>query len=55
MGGEQGSIAELRTQLPIAFDIGYIKRDIFEGLDNECARIARMIGALIRARKNTSP
>ena len=50
----KGSVAELRTQLQIAFEIGYLERDVFERLDDECLQISRMIGALIKARTKTS-
>jgi len=50
----KGSVAELRTQLQIAFEIGYLDRNVFEKLDGECFQISRMIGALIKARTNTS-
>jgi four helix bundle protein len=48
----KGSLAELRTQLQIAFEIGYIEKDIFEELDQECIQLGKMIGALIKKRKN---
>jgi len=48
----KGSLAELRTQLQIAFEIGYIEKDIFEELDQECIQLGKMIGALIKKREN---
>lgn len=48
----KGSLAELRTQLQIAFEIGYIEKDTFEELDQECIQLGKMIGALIKKRKN---
>ena len=48
----KGSVAELRTQLQIAFEIGYIEEKIFKKMDNECSQIGRMIGALIKTRRN---
>ena len=48
----KASLAELRTQLQIAFEIGYFEKGLFEDLDQECRRLGRMIGALIKARKN---
>ena len=50
----KGSVAELRTQLQIGLEIGYLERDVFERLDDECLQISRMIGALIKARTNIS-
>jgi four helix bundle protein len=47
----KGSLAELRTQLQIAFEIGYLKRDFFENFDKEYRQLGKMIGALIKARK----
>lgn len=48
----KGSLAELRTQPQIAFEIGYIEKDTFEELDQECIQLGKMIGALIKKRKN---
>jgi len=50
----KGSLAELRTQLQIANEIGYMEKGVYEALDTECAEIGRMIGALIRARTTTT-
>jgi four helix bundle protein len=47
----KGSLAELRTQLQIAYEIGYIEKNSFENLEHEYKSLARMIGALIKARK----
>ena len=47
----KGSLAELRTQLRIAFEVGYLRKEDFTAMDDECNRIGRMIGALIRARR----
>jgi four helix bundle protein len=46
----KGALAELRTQLQIAHEIGYICEDLFSSLDGRYERLAKMIGALIRAR-----
>jgi len=50
----KGSLAEVRTQLQIAFEVGYITEDTFESLDKEYKDLGIMIGALIKARKNSS-
>lgn len=47
----KGSLAEVRTQLQIAFEVGYIPQDMFENLDQEYKNLGRKIGALIKARK----
>ena len=47
----KGSLAELRTQLQIALEVGYIGKDVFESLDNDCKEIGKMLGALIKARR----
>ena len=46
----KGSLAELRTQLQIAFEVGYLTEEIFLDTDRECEIISRMIGALIKSR-----
>ncbi len=48
----KGSLAELRTQIQIAFEIGYIDKSTFQGIDDECSQIGKMIGALIKARND---
>jgi four helix bundle protein len=47
----KGSLAEVRTQLQIAFEIGYMAEDIFNKFDQEYRTLGRMIGSLIKARK----
>ncbi len=47
----KGSLAELRTQMQIAFEIGYLKQGVFERIDEECKQLGKMIGALIKTRK----
>jgi len=47
----KGSLAELRTQLQIAYEIGYIDSDLFHSLDVRYDRLAKKTGALIKARK----
>lgn len=51
----KGSLAELRTQLLIAFEIGYIDKDVFEEIEKESVEISKMLGALIKARNNKKP
>jgi four helix bundle protein len=43
--------AELRTQLQIAYEIRYVDNDLFHSLDDRYERLAKMIGALIKARR----
>lgn len=46
----RGSAAELRTQLLIANEIGYIKNLQYEALEAECDEICAMLTALIKHR-----
>lgn len=46
----KGSLAELMTQLEIAHEIGYIEPAVMQNLEQELTIIARMLGALIKAR-----
>ena len=46
----KGSLAELRTQLEIARDIGAVDATSFGQLEATCAEIGRMLGSLIKAR-----
>jgi four helix bundle protein len=51
----KGSLAELATQLEIASDVGYFTAAQVEPLITQCAELGKMLGALIRARNNSSP
>jgi four helix bundle protein len=46
----RGSTAELRTQLIISTEIGYITSDTFEELEKECDEISAMLTNLIKHR-----
>jgi four helix bundle protein len=48
----KGSLAELRTQLAIACEIGYIDSKRFQELDNACVSLGKRLGSLIKARGN---
>ncbi len=47
----KGSLAELRTQLRIAREIGYLTDAKFNEIDSECLEINKMLWGLIKARK----
>ena len=47
----KGSLAELRTQLEISYEIAYLSEELFLKLDNECDEIGKMISALIKHRR----
>ncbi len=47
----KGSCAELRTQLLIAYKLGYIKKKDFEYVDDRCRYISSMIANLIKTLK----
>jgi four helix bundle protein len=49
----KGSLAELRTQLQIAFEIDYIEHDLFQELEDECISIGKMLGKLIQSRSDS--
>jgi len=46
----RGSTAELRTQLIISMEIGYITNEIFEKFEKECDEISGMLTNLIKHR-----
>ena len=46
----KGSLAELQTQLEIAFAIDYIDEATFRRLDEKCASLGKMLGSLIKFR-----
>jgi len=47
----KGSLAELRTQLKIAHEIGYMDEPGFEQLNTECVEVSKMLWGLINARR----
>jgi len=47
----KGSLAELRTQVQIAHEIGYLEMESYTTLENECNGLGKMIGRLIEVRK----
>ena len=47
----KGSLAELRTQIQIAFEIGYIEEQIYESIETDCEELGKMIGKLIKVRQ----
>jgi four helix bundle protein len=47
----KGSLAELRTQVQIAHEIGYLEMKSYTTLENECNGLGKMIGRLIEVRK----
>ena len=51
----KGSLAELRTQLEIAHEIGYLNDAVMVDLDEKCAIIGKMLGSLIKIRSSTHP
>jgi four helix bundle protein len=50
----KGSLAELASQLEIAFEIGYLKEEEHSQVQDSCSEIAKMLGALIKARSKNS-
>ena len=48
----KGSLAELQTQLEIASEIGYLRKESLESLENQCSDIGKMLGSLIKARSS---
>ncbi|TAL22175.1 MAG: four helix bundle protein [Nitrospirae bacterium] len=49
----KGSLAELQTQLDIAFEIGYLKKEELTELFDKSMAIGKMLGSLIKARSKT--
>jgi len=49
----KGSLAELRTQIQIAYEIGYFREELYQTIEAECNELGRMVGKLINVRKGT--
>jgi four helix bundle protein len=50
----KGSVAELMTQLIIAFEIGFINLEKKDSLIDDCDKISAMLSKLIKVRSQTS-
>jgi four helix bundle protein len=48
----KGSLAEIRTQLKIAYEIGYIPQKDYEFFNEEYRKLGHKLGRLIEVRKN---
>jgi len=51
----KGSLAELRTQMEIAYRIGYITESVFIEVEEKTIEIGKMLGALIKSRSANKP
>ena len=49
----KGSLAELETQLEIAYEIGYLDSSALHDFNQKCDSIGKMLGSLIKARTPT--
>lgn len=49
----KGSSAEVLTQTIISFEIGYLAREDFNFIIEECRSISKMLNKLIQSRSNT--
>lgn len=49
----KGSSAEVLTQAIIAYEIGYLQKDIFEEIEQKCMEISGMLSKLISSRSKT--
>jgi four helix bundle protein len=49
----KGSAGELRTQLQIAKEVGYLEKEEFEGLKGRAEKMGGMIGNLIKVLKRS--
>ena len=46
----KGSLAELRTQIRIALEVGFLHKDEFAKIELDCSEIGKMLGGLIKHR-----
>jgi len=47
----KGSLAELQTQLEIAYEIKYLDERTFYDLQEKCITLGKMVGSLIKIRR----
>ena len=50
----KGSLAELRTQAQIAFEVGYLSQETYGYIQNECKAISSMLTKLIQVRSKNN-
>jgi four helix bundle protein len=50
----KGSLAELITQVQIAYEIGHLPKSQYESIEHDCEELGRMIGKLIKVRRSRS-
>jgi four helix bundle protein len=50
----KGSVAEVRTQIQIACEVGHLRKPEYDILEAEYEQLAKKIGSLIRARSQAS-
>ena len=48
----KGSLAEVMTQVIIAFEVGYLRNENFSHIQTECNEIGKMLNKLIQSRRN---
>lgn len=53
MRSAQGSLSELRTQLDIAFDVGYLDSESYRATEDQCAKVGAMLTRLVNSRRRT--
>jgi len=46
----KGSLAEIQTQIEIAYEIDYLEKQTLNDLEDKCKIIGKMLGSLIKAR-----
>lgn len=51
----KGSLAELRTQMDIAYQVSYIDENVFLDIEEKAIQIGKMLGALIKSRTPHRP
>ena len=47
----KGSLAELRTQIQIAYKVAQMEKLTYEDIETQCEVLGRMIGSLIQTRR----
>src|SRR5215211_4008557 len=51
----RASLSELECQLMLSHDVGFLKRELWSPLDDECHEIGRMLNGLIRSCSSKHP
>ncbi len=55
LGNARGSLNEMQTQLELATDLNYLKREAVHQIMDQCSEVARLLNGLIASLRHANP